>query len=65
MTHFRQAYLDWLKADDNYQTELVRVYGKRKAGDARYRFNHTDQGCEAARLAYHAARIHYYAMEAK
>lgn len=42
-------------ADEAYQTELVRVYGKKNAGDARYFKEHSDAAVAAARAAKRAA----------
>lgn len=52
---FRSLYADALRADDAFQRELVRVYGKRRASDARYSGRHTDRVLLAARAAKHAA----------
>jgi predicted DNA-binding WGR domain protein len=35
-------------ADDRYQDELVRVYGRGSAGDARYKRFHQDAAVQAA-----------------
>ncbi|WNV05919.1 hypothetical protein RP726_05765 [Candidatus Methylospira mobilis] len=35
-------------ADDNYQRELVRVYGENNAGDARYQLKHDDAAVQKA-----------------
>lgn len=42
-------------ADRAYQLELVRVYGERQAGDARYLPKHSDVAVSVAQGAYHAA----------
>jgi hypothetical protein len=42
-------------ADGVYQRELVRVYGERNAGDARYRLKHDDVAVQAASKAFVAA----------
>lgn len=42
-------------ADDNYQRELVRVYGEKKAGDARYQSTHADPDVQAAANAFRTA----------
>lgn len=38
-----------IEADEAFSAELVRVYGKDKAGDARYQLKHEDEGVNAAR----------------
>jgi len=44
-----------LAADDAFRRELVRVYGERNAGDARYKLRHDDPAVEAAKNAKLAA----------
>ena len=48
-------YYAALDADERFHNELVRVYGKTNAGDARYKATHTDAGVIAAREAKHVA----------
>lgn len=48
-------YYAALRADTRYHEELVRVYGERGAGDARYNRVHTDDGVLEARENFHAA----------
>lgn len=52
---FRSLYAEALRADDAFQRELVRVYGKRRASDARYSGRHTDKALLSARAVKHAA----------
>lgn len=40
------------RADDRFQAELVRVYGRSKAGDARYKRFHQDDAVQAASDAF-------------
>lgn len=54
MTHNR-LYTAALKADDAFSAELERVYGKNRAGDARYLRNHKDKRVVAAKAAKLAA----------
>lgn len=41
--HVQALYDAAAKADDDYQKGLVRVYGRRRAADMRYRKQHTDR----------------------
>lgn len=44
-------YAAALRADDEYQEHLIRVYGKDGAPAARYLSHHADAACDAARAA--------------
>lgn len=55
---------DWYAADEIYQCELMRAYG-RNARNARYKLTHTDPGVTAARDAFHAAGAAWHAKIAK
>lgn len=44
-----KLYYAALQADDLFSRELVRAYGKARAGDARYKMKHTDLRVNAAK----------------
>lgn len=46
--------------DEVFKRELVRVYGKSNAGDARYRLQHEDEAVQKARDAFVAACNAYH-----
>ena len=48
MKQCHRLYYAALRADDVFQRELVRVYGKHRAGDARYKLRHEDARITAA-----------------
>ena len=50
LAEIHALYRAAIAADDAFNAELARVYGKR-AGDMRYRYEHTDAGVLAARDA--------------
>lgn len=47
------------RADAHFQSQLIRVYGERHAGDARYRYQHADPDVAAAAAAYKQASESY------
>lgn len=49
------ARIAWFAADEAYQAELARCYG-RAAGDRRYQMaDHSDPSCQAARMRFREA----------
>lgn len=50
-----RLYSAALAADERFTKELIRVYGKHNAADARYAREHADAGVKQARLAKHKA----------
>src|SRR5690606_36947881 len=49
------AFKAAMEADELFQKELVRVYGERNAGDARYMQKHDDDAVQEAKENYVAA----------
>jgi predicted CopG family antitoxin len=49
-----------LRADDMYREVLIKFYGKKKAGDARYFKTHSDKEVSDAQKAFHVASNEYH-----
>lgn len=63
MNKINELRLAAYAADDAYQTELVRVYGAKLAGQMRYcGSQHTDAALIAARTAKHEADAAWHAV---
>ena len=50
-----QLYEEFKAADAEFQRQLVRVYGEKNAGDARYMPDHDDENVRKAKAGFIAA----------